>query len=670
VLLDGTAQRLADSRNDQQPDSRDQERVQQVVQPAAADSPPSPPPPDNLPRVPRYVSGPSQCHCTMCPAGRYMENYTRTTCLEQRVTIPRNDTNLIATANGGGAAAASNMGDASLVIDGVLSGAASSLQVQGSPRADSNVALSFTLGARAVIDTFELISDPVVVNSTNASHVTGCELWYKDTLSLNTSWQPVAGLRWLGEPSVPVSGGTISGNAVTMNGQHIVQVRFQPVVATGLRVGLFDASSEASDAEQYVNVCNEVRCGSSDCNEDSYCAPRDELHEVACCSDVNLEGWRSCSVGGATVYGERDAGSLSCTSSATLVEALDTCEGVGARLCTAAELEAGCTIGTGCSFDADLLWSSTSEASGAPEGTTAALVLTEIALRGPGSASIDVQAGYTCPTTVHEESSGPRLGEDLSASEGFTVTHTGAHAMITHSSQLSHSLASSQQLVFSCCPSEPCEPPAGWCSSTQNMTVELWDCDGDSVVDPICTGPNGEVGALLSSQNCADSWPTGECTPGDAGGAAVDIPASFQTVVSDCTSCQPGKADLDLDPITLCELCQPGEYQAERSQTSCKDCPRGTYNPLTGASSRTNCVRATSNDRFSPPHFTSLTMIAMLACSRCVWPGTMCSGESRPGLQHSYSVPRLCSWQIPRHSRTAGMQRLSVGHVSARGQHY
>eukprot|EP01046_Picozoa_sp_COSAG06_P010125 COSAG06_NODE_547_length_14431_cov_5.614746_2_plen_643_part_00 len=116
----------------------------------------------------------------------------------------------------------------------------------------------------------------------------------------------------------------------------------------------------SSDAERYVNVCNEVRCGSSDCNEDSYCAPRDELHEVACCSDVNLGGWRSCSVGGAPVYGERDAGSLSCTSSATLVEALDTCAGVGARLCTAAELEAGCTSSTGCSFDFQLLWSSTS----------------------------------------------------------------------------------------------------------------------------------------------------------------------------------------------------------------------------------------------------------------------------------------------------------------------
>jgi hypothetical protein len=102
--------------------------------------------------------------------------------------------------------------------------------------------------------------------------------------------------------------------------------------------------------------CTEVRCGNQNglyCTEDEYCASPDELHEVSCCSDTDLGGWRSCSVGqvGRTVYGERDAGSLACTSDATLAEALAVCTAVGARLCTVSELEANCGQGTGCSHD-------------------------------------------------------------------------------------------------------------------------------------------------------------------------------------------------------------------------------------------------------------------------------------------------------------------------------
>ena len=107
--------------------------------------------------------------------------------------------------------------------------------------------------------------------------------------------------------------------------------------------------------------CNEVACGQlGECGEDTYCAFPDELHEVSCCSDFDLGGWNQCSVRGRTVYGERDAGALTCTSGATLPEAAAVCTRVGARLCTMEELEADCTADTGCNHDWDLVWSSDS----------------------------------------------------------------------------------------------------------------------------------------------------------------------------------------------------------------------------------------------------------------------------------------------------------------------
>ena len=46
-------------------------------------------------------------------------------------------------------------------------------------------------------------------------------------------------------------------------------------------------------------------------------------------------------------------------SSFDAAEAL--CESMGARLCTKAEVEGGCVAGTGCSYDDELIWTSTSK---------------------------------------------------------------------------------------------------------------------------------------------------------------------------------------------------------------------------------------------------------------------------------------------------------------------
>ena len=55
------------------------------------------------------------------------------------------------------------------------------------------------------------------------------------------------------------------------------------------------------------------------------------------------------------MWGESDAG-WPCTRDKTFAEAEAICQAAGARLCTAAELADGCTAGTGCQFDFELVW--------------------------------------------------------------------------------------------------------------------------------------------------------------------------------------------------------------------------------------------------------------------------------------------------------------------------
>ena len=93
-------------------------------------------------------------------------------------------------------------------------------------------------------------------------------------------------------------------------------------------------------------------------------AEDEELHEVRCCSDTNLgTGWNQpsyCQTAGfMNTWGESQINS-NCHADKTFSEASNICSVAGARLCTKEELAADCTKGTGCGYDGDLIWSSTS----------------------------------------------------------------------------------------------------------------------------------------------------------------------------------------------------------------------------------------------------------------------------------------------------------------------
>ena len=100
-----------------------------------------------------------------------------------------------------------------------------------------------------------------------------------------------------------------------------------------------------------------VSCGRPGaCSETGGLRDTNEPYEVRCCSDSFRAGWTKRTDRGCSVWAESDAWS-SCSADKTFAQAKFICEAVaGARLCTVAELEAGCTAGTGCLFDHDLIW--------------------------------------------------------------------------------------------------------------------------------------------------------------------------------------------------------------------------------------------------------------------------------------------------------------------------
>jgi len=111
--------------------------------------------------------------------------------------------------------------------------------------------------------------------------------------------------------------------------------------------------------------------------EPSRWANPSERHEVTCCSNTNVSapgtsfrGPRNHTItypnGTAVVsfcpvFAERDFGngSSACGHSLSHSEAINFCSSRSARLCSRAELEAGCGQGSGCQHDGDVVWSST-----------------------------------------------------------------------------------------------------------------------------------------------------------------------------------------------------------------------------------------------------------------------------------------------------------------------
>jgi len=82
-----------------------------------------------------------------------------------------------------------------------------------------------------------------------------------------------------------------------------------------------------------------------------------DLHEVRCCSDVAISGWRkddACGIWGQSKMNGR------CYRQKTYEDAARICSSNGARLCTKTELESRCSVDSGCAFNYELIWSSTS----------------------------------------------------------------------------------------------------------------------------------------------------------------------------------------------------------------------------------------------------------------------------------------------------------------------
>merc|ERR1711988_1104888 len=106
-----------------------------------------------------------------------------------------------------------------------------------------------------------------------------------------------------------------------------------------------------------------VSCGNPANNNclDDYCSPNDELHEVRCCSDSQIDNYQQrndCEVWAESQFLSVGEGGDGCVHDAPLVTAIEVCMMEGARLCTVEEIQGACTAGTGCGHDADMVWTS------------------------------------------------------------------------------------------------------------------------------------------------------------------------------------------------------------------------------------------------------------------------------------------------------------------------
>jgi len=90
------------------------------------------------------------------------------------------------------------------------------------------------------------------------------------------------------------------------------------------------------------------------CKETKDCAPTcasdEAVYAVRCCSDVAIQGWRK----RGAVWSESDAWKT--CERLTYSAAREFCSAQGGRLCSDEEVEHGLVRGTGCHFDAYLIW--------------------------------------------------------------------------------------------------------------------------------------------------------------------------------------------------------------------------------------------------------------------------------------------------------------------------
>merc|ERR1712048_956764 len=172
-------------------------------------------------------------------------------------------------------------------------------------------------------------------------------------------------------------------------------------------------------------TCQHASCGNpeweghSDCLVDS-CEPVDSQYAVRCCSDEALHGYEQrngCSVWAESQLLSVGDGDEGCVHDATYEEAVMTCTGDGARLCTMEEMQGMCTAGTGCGHDSDMVWVSEGTGTAQPsiEPSSSVVPPPSSSPSTPPSSSASVQPS-TSPTM--ESALSPTMEPALSPSMG------------------------------------------------------------------------------------------------------------------------------------------------------------------------------------------------------------------------------------------------------------
>jgi len=86
---------------------------------------------------------------------------------------------------------------------------------------------------------------------------------------------------------------------------------------------------------------------------------KDTERAVRCCSDTDL-GYPWKKIGECSVWGATNLNG-GCSGAMNFFEAKEYCELAGGRLCSTEEMASDCTSGTGCKYDSEMIWTSSSE---------------------------------------------------------------------------------------------------------------------------------------------------------------------------------------------------------------------------------------------------------------------------------------------------------------------
>ena len=156
--------------------------------------------------------------------------------------------NYAAAANGGSVVSSHTQGgfDVSESIDGALGPADNGWAYGGGASRETPRSAVYAFREPATIDSFEALSGI----GRNDHHLAEIALWYTtDAVPVleGGSWQPLTGVHWLVgvtvQGSLVAPGSGVIGNELVMDGQQDVQVGFDAVLSTGVRVDVLGTSA-------------------------------------------------------------------------------------------------------------------------------------------------------------------------------------------------------------------------------------------------------------------------------------------------------------------------------------------------------------------------------------------------------------------------------------------